>query len=121
MSSFEAKEKAGAQTNEQRKAIWRAHIEFTRGLLWFWMSDPAVPKAVREDIAQYGHCTDEYDADSDPPHWPHQLYVREAKRLVGDFVWSEWLPDAARRNRSIGLGSYNCAAPPNTSHRRPTR
>ena len=71
------------------------------------MSDPAVPKAVREDIAQYGHCTDEYDADSDPPHWPHQLYVREAKRLVGDFVWSEWLPDAARRNRSIGLGSYN--------------
>jgi lysophospholipase L1-like esterase len=94
-------------TNEQRKAIWRAHVEFTRGLLWFWMSDPAVPKAVREDIAQYGHCTDEYDADSDPPHWPHQLYIREAKRLVGDFVWSEWLPDATRRNRSVGLGSYN--------------
>jgi hypothetical protein len=94
-------------TNEQRKAIWRDHIDFTRGLLWFWMTDPAVPEAVREEIARYGHCTDEYDANSDPPHWPHQLYIREAKRLVGDYVWSEWLPDRIHRNRSVGLGSYN--------------
>ena len=65
-------------TNEERAVIWRRHVEFTQGLLWFWMSDPAVPVTVREELAQFGHCTDEYDADSDPPHWPHQLFVDNA-------------------------------------------
>lgn len=93
-------------TAAERAKIWRKHIEFTRGLLWFWSSDPSVPQRVRNEINSFGHCTDEYDADSDPPHWPHQLYVREAKRLVGDFVWTEVTPNATMRNRSIGLGSY---------------
>lgn len=94
-------------TTAERDAIWRAHVEFTRGLLWFWASDPAVPKRVRDEINTYGHCSDEYDADSDPPHWPHQLYVREAKRLVGDFVWTEHRPAPALIARSVGLGSYS--------------
>jgi hypothetical protein len=66
-----------------------------------------VPAAVRSEIGEYGHCTDEYDADSDPPHWPHQLYVREAKRLVGDWVWTQFRPSDELLNRSIGLGSYS--------------
>ena len=93
-------------TYAERQAIWRAHIDFTQALLWFWSSDEHVPKAVRDDIGQYGHCTDEYDATSDPPHWPHQLYVREAKRLVGDFVWTEYRPSRALSARTVGLGSY---------------
>ena len=60
-------------TTAQRARIWRQHIEYTRGLLWFWSSDPSVPQRVRDEINSYGHCKDEYDADSDPPHWPHQL------------------------------------------------
>ena len=65
-----------------------------------------MPESVRDEMAAYGHCTDEYDADSDPPHWPHQLYVREAKRLLGDWVWSEHRPNASLLDRSVGLGSY---------------
>ncbi len=91
---------------DERAAIWRTHIEYTRGLLWFWLTDDAVPKSVSDELSQYGHCTDEYDADSDPPHWPHQLYVREARRLVGDFVWTENPINDTMRSRSVGLGSY---------------
>ena len=60
-------------TAAERAKIWRQHIEFIQGLLWFWSSDPSVPTKVRNEINSYGHCKDEYDADSDPPHWPHQL------------------------------------------------
>jgi len=56
-------------------------------------------------MAEYGLCGDEF-ADTDPPHFPHQLYVREARRLVGDFVLTQNAPSAAFRARSIGLGSY---------------
>ena len=96
----------------ERRAIWRRHIEFTQGLLWFWRSDPAVPSAVREEMRSLGHCSDEYDAEPNPltgapAHWPHQLYVREAKRLVGEWVWSEHRPDASKLARSVGVGSYS--------------
>jgi hypothetical protein len=46
-------------TLPERAAIWRRHVEFTRGLLWFWASDPGVPAAVRQEMAGLGHCTDE--------------------------------------------------------------
>jgi len=94
-------------TEAERRQIWKAHITFTQGLLWFWKTDPSVPLAVRNEIGRLGHCSDEYDADSDPPHWPHQLYVREAKRLVGDWVWTEHEPPALLKSRSVGLGSYS--------------
>lgn len=93
-------------TRQEREAILRAHVEFTEGLLWFWLTDPSVPTPVRDELAQYGHCADEYSATSTPPHWPPQLYVREARRLVGQFVWTEHPPPEAQRIRSIGLGSY---------------
>ena len=101
-------------SNAERKRVWQKHLDFTQGLLWFWSTDPAVPEAVRKEMTTYGHCTDEYDNDTRtefgitvPPHWPHQLYVREGKRLVGDWVWTEHLPNASKVNRTIGLGSYN--------------
>ena len=45
--------------------------------------------------------------ENDPPHWPYQLYVREAKRLVGDWVWTEHVPSEEKQQRSIGLGAYS--------------
>jgi hypothetical protein len=93
-------------TRQEREAIRLAHVDFIEGLLWFWLTDTSVPAVVREELAQYGHCADEYSAASTPPHWPPQLYVREARRLVGDFVWTEHPPHESKRARSIGLGSY---------------
>jgi hypothetical protein len=92
-------------TVPQRRAIAAAHTDYVAGMLWFLAADPAVPAAVRAEMADYGLCADEW-ADTQPPHWPHQLYVREARRLVGDFVLTQNAPPAAYLNRSIGVGSY---------------
>lgn len=89
----------------ERRALARTHTEYVWGMIWFLQTDPAVPPAVRADMADYGLCADEF-LDTDPPHWPHQLYVREARRLVGDFVLTQNTPPQAYANRSIGLGSY---------------
>ena len=77
------------------------------GLLWFWATDPAVPEAVRRELLSYGHCTDEYDADSDPPFFPPELYVREGRRLVSDWVWTAYKVPLDKAERSVGLGSYS--------------
>lgn len=94
-------------TTQQRNTIREAHIQYTLGLLWFWATDPSVGDAVHEEMATLGHCSDEYDADSTPPHWPYQLYVREARRLQGDFVWTEHDPPPLIGNHSVGLGAYS--------------
>ena len=60
-----------------------------------------------------GFCTDEYVKDSgyanDPPNWPYQLYVREARRMVGDFVWTEAVLTEAMQKRSVGLGAVRAS------------
>jgi hypothetical protein len=88
-----------------RRAIAAAHAQYVAGVVWFLGNDAAVPPALRADMAEYGLCGDEF-ADTDPPHFPHQLYVRESRRRVGDFVLTQNAPSAALRARSIGLGSY---------------
>jgi len=88
-----------------RRALALEHAHYTWGLLWFLLSDPAVPAAVAAELRGYGLCSDEWQ-DTQPQHYPHQLYVREARRLVGDFVLTQNQPAATLLNRSIGLGSY---------------
>ena len=88
-----------------RRAIAAAHAQYVAGVVWFLGNDAAVPPALRADMSEYGLCGDEF-ADTDPPYFPHQLYVRESRRLVGDFVLTQNAPSAAFRARSIGLGSY---------------
>jgi len=88
-----------------RRGIALAHAHYVGGLIWFLSQDAAVPPVVAEEMRGYGLCADEH-ADAVPPFFPHQLYVREARRLVGDFVLTQNAPAAAQLNRSIGLGSY---------------
>ena len=98
-------------TTEQRTAIREAHIHYTLGLLWFWQTDSSTGAALHEEMSALGLCTDEYVGDSgyanDPPHWPYQLYVREARRLVGDYVWTEAVVSDEMQKRSVGLGAYS--------------
>lgn len=90
----------------QRKVIWQEHVDYTKEFLWFMSSDASVPANVRRQYAEeWGYCGDEFaDTDSFPP----QLYIREARRLVGDrvFTQNDAMNKTPRGNLSIGMGCY---------------
>ena len=71
---------------EEREAIHEKYRAYTHGLLWFLKSDPRVPAAMREDMAQYGFCKDEW---KDNNHWPWYLYIRAARRMQGEYILTQ--------------------------------
>lgn len=90
-----------------RASIWEAHVNYTKGFLWFMSSDASVPPPVRSAYADvWGYCGDEF---AETGHFPPQLYIREARRLVGDAVFTQL--DAENKtdigNLSLGMGCYN--------------
>ncbi|MFO0977257.1 MAG: FAD-dependent oxidoreductase [Planctomycetaceae bacterium] len=90
---------------EQRAAIIREHARYQKGLMWTLANHPRVPQKIRDEMAEWGLPLDEF---TDNDNWPHQLYIREARRMVSDYVVTEL---DCRRERivpdSVGLGSYN--------------
>jgi hypothetical protein len=92
-------------TYDRRAEILKEHEVYQKGYFWFLANDPRVPKERRDWMAEWGLAKDEF---LDNGHWPHQIYVREARRMVSDFVVTE---NHVRRKiptpRSVGMGSYN--------------
>ena len=94
-----------AASYAEREKIVAAHVRYQQGLMWSLANHERVPKKIREEMAKWGLAKDEF---TDNGNWPHQIYVREARRLVSDYVMSEL--DCRRKRAtpaSIGMGSYN--------------
>jgi len=89
---------------ERRAEIAREIENYHRGLLHFLATDPRVPVNVREDMRRFGLPPDEF---KDNGGWPHQIYVREGRRMVSDLVMTEHHTFGRKfAPRPIGLGSY---------------
>jgi hypothetical protein len=89
---------------ERRREIIREHENYQKGWLYFVAHDPSVPKDVRERMQRWGLAADEF---KDNGGWPHQLYIREARRMIGKYVMTE--NELAKRRptpESVGMGSY---------------
>lgn len=87
-----------------RAAIWQAHEDYMRGFFVFLASNPRVPANVRSAMQSWGMCKDEF---LDTGGWPHALYVREARRMVSDYVMTQQNCQGSRTALDgIGLGAY---------------
>ncbi len=90
---------------KRRAEIWKEHEDYVKGYYYFLANDPRVPKSLQEEVRQWGLPKDEY---ADTSHWPHQLYVREARRMVGEYVAIQKdLQTDLTKPDVIGMGSYN--------------
>jgi hypothetical protein len=88
-----------------RERIIQAHADYTKGLLYFLSTSERVPQKIRDRINQWGLARDEFAATG---HFPPQLYVREARRMISDYVMTEadcrWQRKA---DDPVALGAYN--------------
>ena len=90
--------------HDERLALAKKHEHWQRGLLWTLQNHPRVPENIRKEYSKWGLPKDEF---TDNNHWPHELYVREARRMVSDFVMTE--KQCTRKEpatESIGLAAY---------------
>ncbi len=87
-----------------REKIFQSHLLYQKGLMWTLANHPRVPPGIRNEVSRWGLSKDEF-VNSD--HWPHQLYIREARRMIGDYVMTEHNCRGEHiAPQSIGLAAY---------------
>lgn len=93
---------------ERRTAIIKEHEQYQKGLLYFIAHDPRIPSDVQDNMNKWGLSADEF---KDNGNWPHQLYIREARRMTGMSVMTENEVLGKRPvSQSVGMGSYTLDA-----------
>jgi hypothetical protein len=93
---------------ERRAEILKEHETYQKGLLYFYANDPRIPVEIREEMGKWGLARDEF---MDNGHWPHQIYVREARRMKGIFIMTEnEIMGRSPISNPIGMGSYTMDA-----------
>ena len=89
---------------QRRSEIIKEHEDYQKGLLYFVANDQRVPQEVRNEMKEWGLAKDEFP---DNGNWSRQLYIREARRMIGVYVTSENDVLAKRHvPEPIGMGSY---------------
>ena len=93
-------------TYERRAEIFKAHLDYQRGLMWTLANHERIPEKIRTEVSLWGTCKDEF-LDGSGDGWQSQLYVREARRMVGDYVMTE---HECRGDRTaphpVAMGAY---------------
>ena len=89
---------------ERRAQIIQEHEDYQKGMMYFLANDPRVPRAIQDEVSRWGLAKDEF---TDNGHWPHQLYIREARRMIGEVVMTEH-EIMGRRDvpEPVDMGSY---------------
>lgn len=88
----------------RREEIFQAHVSYQKGYYWFMANDPTIPERYRAAYQRWGLSKDEFQATA---HWPHAIYVREARRMVTDYVITEHDCRGQRKaDDPVGMGSY---------------
>jgi hypothetical protein len=89
---------------EMREGIFQDHVTYQLGLLYYLANDPQVPQKLKERVNRFGLDPKEFKQTG---HWPHQLYVREGRRMLSDYVMTQANCESKRKVKdSIGLASY---------------
>ncbi|WP_281323804.1 FAD-dependent oxidoreductase [Flavobacterium sp. IMCC34518] len=92
-------------TYEERKKIAEEHELYQKGWLYFITTDPRIPKKIQNKMRQWGYAKDEF---VDNGGFPFQLYIRESRRMIGEYIMTEQDVLGKKSNsRSIGMGSYS--------------
>jgi hypothetical protein len=87
-----------------REKIFQDHVNYQQGLMWFCKNDDAVPEAIRTKTAAFGLAAGEFPETGG---WPHELYVREGRRMISDYVMTEAECTSRRTVEDpVGLASY---------------
>ena len=89
---------------ERRREILQEHYNYQMGWFYYIANDPGVPEEVRTQMSEWGLAKDEF---TDNANWSHQIYVREARRMTGEYVTTEHECLGKRQPpRPVGMGSY---------------
>lgn len=90
---------------QTRQEIRDRHLAYTRELLYYLQNDDDIPGEIREKLRGWFLCADEFE---DTGGWPHQMYIRDGRRMLGKTVLTEHeLLDGVRQPDTVALGSYN--------------
>jgi hypothetical protein len=89
---------------EERERIVEAHRKYQQGLMWSLAYHPRIPEVIRNEVSRWGTCKDEYEREDG---WQAQLYIREARRMVSDYVMTQQNCEGLKvAEDAVGLGAY---------------